>query len=60
VPESAPTHFLATPLGKSREDLSDQPSMVSLKDSSDIFTSNIIEPTWKTLPTEEQLEFEEH
>jgi protease II len=34
--------------------------MVGSKDSSDISTSNIIEPTWETLSAEEQLEFEEH
>jgi hypothetical protein len=30
------------------------------KDSSDISPSNIIEPTWDTLPADEQLQFEEH
>jgi hypothetical protein len=34
--------------------------MGSSKDSSDVSTSNIIEPTWETLSAEEQLEFEEH
>jgi inactivated superfamily I helicase len=34
--------------------------MASLKDSSDVSTSNIIEPTWETLSTKEQIEFEEH
>jgi hypothetical protein len=34
--------------------------MVGSKDSSDVSTSNFIEPTWKTLPAEEQLQFEEH
>jgi hypothetical protein len=57
---STPTHFLATPLGNSREDLSDWPSMAGSKDSSDVSPSNIIEPTWETLPVKEQLEFEEH
>jgi hypothetical protein len=55
-----PTHFLETPLGKSRADLSDRPSMAGSKDSYDVSTSNIIEPTWETLSAEEQLEFEEH
>jgi hypothetical protein len=41
-------------------DLSDQSSLAGSKDSSDVSTSNIIEPTWETLPAEEQLEFEEH
>jgi hypothetical protein len=34
--------------------------MASSKDSSDVSPNNIIEPTWKTLSAEEQLEFEEH
>jgi hypothetical protein len=34
--------------------------MVVSKDSTDVSTSNIIEPTWETLSAEEQLEFEEH
>ena len=34
--------------------------MAGSKDSSDVSTSNIIEPTWETLSAEEQLEFEEH
>jgi hypothetical protein len=34
--------------------------MAGSKDSSDVSTSNNIEPTWETLPAEEQLEFEEH
>jgi hypothetical protein len=29
------------------------------KDSSEVSPSNIIEPTWKTLPADEQLQFEE-
>jgi hypothetical protein len=33
--------------------------MAGSKDSSEVSTSNIIKPTWKTLPTEEQLLFEE-
>jgi hypothetical protein len=33
--------------------------MASSRDSSDISPSNIIEPTWETLPAEEQLLFEE-
>jgi hypothetical protein len=48
------------PLGKSREDLSDHPSMVGSKDSFDISPSNIIEPTMETLSAEDQQEFEEH
>jgi hypothetical protein len=46
--------------GDMRTDLSDQPSMVGSKDSSDISIDNIIEPTWETLPANEQLQFEEH
>jgi hypothetical protein len=34
--------------------------MAGSRDSSDISTSNIIEPTWDTLPADEQLQFEEH
>jgi hypothetical protein len=34
--------------------------MAGSKYSSYISPSNIIEPTWETLPAEEQLEFEEH
>jgi hypothetical protein len=33
--------------------------MVGSKGSSEVFTSNIIKPTWETLPAEEQLLFEE-
>jgi hypothetical protein len=33
--------------------------MAGSKDSSNVSTSNIIKPTWKTLPAEEQLLFEE-
>jgi hypothetical protein len=33
--------------------------MAGSRDSSDISPSNIIEPTWETLPAEEQLLFEE-
>jgi hypothetical protein len=42
---STPTHFLATPLKTSREDLSDRPSMAGSKDSSDVSPNNIIEHT---------------
>ena len=34
--------------------------MIGSKDSSDVSTSNINEPTWETLLAEEQLQFEEH
>jgi hypothetical protein len=34
--------------------------MAGSKDSSEVSTSNIIEPTWETLPADEQLQFEEH
>jgi hypothetical protein len=34
--------------------------MASSRDSSDISRSNITEPTWETLPADEQLQFEEH
>jgi hypothetical protein len=33
--------------------------MAGSKDSSEVSTSNIITPTWETLPAEEQLLFEE-
>jgi hypothetical protein len=55
-----PTYFLATPLRKTHIDLSNRPSMAGSKDSSEVSTSNIIEPTWETLPADEQLQFEEH
>jgi hypothetical protein len=54
------TYFLATPLGKTNIDTSNRPSMAGSRDSSDISLSNIIEPTWETLPADEQLQFEEH
>jgi hypothetical protein len=57
---STPTHFLTTPLGTSREELSDGPSMHGSKDSSDVSPSNIIELTMETLSVEDQQEFEEH
>jgi hypothetical protein len=34
--------------------------MVGSRDSSDVSPSNIMKPTWETLPTDEQLQFEEH
>jgi hypothetical protein len=34
--------------------------MAGSRDSSDISPNNIIEPTWETLPADEQLQFEEH
>jgi hypothetical protein len=34
--------------------------MADSRDSFDISPSNIIEPTWETLPADEQLQFEEH
>jgi hypothetical protein len=34
--------------------------MVGSRDTSDVSPSNIIEPTWETLPAEEQLHFEKH
>jgi hypothetical protein len=34
--------------------------MAGSRDSSEVSPSNIIEPTWETLPTDEQLQFEEH
>jgi hypothetical protein len=54
------TYFLATPLEKTNIDSSNRPSMAGSRDSSDISPSNIIEPTWETLPADEQLQFEEH
>jgi hypothetical protein len=50
---------LATLLGTTHIDLSNRPSMTGSKDSSEVSTSNIITPTWETLPAEEQLLFEE-
>jgi hypothetical protein len=34
--------------------------MTGSRDGSDIFPNNIIEPTWETLPADEQFQFEEH
>jgi hypothetical protein len=34
--------------------------MAGSRDNSDVSPNNIIEPTWETLPAEEQLQFEEH
>jgi hypothetical protein len=34
--------------------------MASSRDSSEVSPGNIIEPTWETLSTDEQLQFEEH
>jgi hypothetical protein len=34
--------------------------MVGSMDSSNFSPSNIIEPTWETLPADKQLQFEEH
>jgi hypothetical protein len=34
--------------------------MAGSRDSSEVSPSNIIEPTWETLPANEQLQFEEH
>jgi hypothetical protein len=34
--------------------------MVGSRDNSNVSPSNIIEPTWETLPADEQLQFEEH
>jgi hypothetical protein len=34
--------------------------MAGSRDSSEVFPNNIIEPTWKTLSADEQLQFEEH
>jgi hypothetical protein len=58
--KKASTYFLATPLGKTYLDLSNRSSMAGSRDSSEVSPSNIIEPTWETLPADEQLQFEEH
>jgi hypothetical protein len=52
--------LLATLLGKTHINPSDRPSMAGSRDSSDVFPNNIIEPTWETLPANEQLQFVEH
>jgi hypothetical protein len=52
--------LLATPLGTTYLDLSNRPSMVGSRDSSEVSPSNIIEPTWETLPADDQLQFKEH
>jgi hypothetical protein len=59
-PKKVSTYFLATPLGITRLDPSNRPSMVGSRDSSEVSSSNIIELTWETLPADEQLQFEEH
>jgi hypothetical protein len=59
-PKKASTYFLATPLGTTHLDLSNRPSMAGSRDSSEVSPGNIIEPTWETLPADEQLQFEEH
>jgi hypothetical protein len=51
---------LATTLGTSHIDLSDRSSKAGSRDNFDVSPSNIIEPTWETLPAQEQLQFEEH
>jgi hypothetical protein len=59
-PKKVSTYFLATPLGTTNIDSSNLPLMAGSRDSSDISPSNNIEPTWETLPADEQLQFEEH
>jgi hypothetical protein len=59
-PKKVSTYFLATPLGNTRLDPSNRSSMAGSRDSSEVSPSNIIEPTWETLPADEQLQFEEH
>jgi hypothetical protein len=44
-PKKVSIYFLATPLGTTHLDLSKQPSMASSRDSSEVSSSNIIEPT---------------
>jgi hypothetical protein len=34
--------------------------MTGSRDNSDVSPNNIIEPTWETLPAEEQLQFKKH
>jgi hypothetical protein len=46
--------------GIARIDPSNCPSLASSRDNSNISRNNIIEPTWETLPADEQLQFEEH
>jgi hypothetical protein len=59
-PKKVSTYFLATPLGTTHLDSSNRPSMAGSRDSSEVSPNNIIEPTWETLPADEQLQFEEH
>jgi hypothetical protein len=60
APEKGTNILLATPLGTTYI----RPIKSALngrsRDSSEVFPSNIIEPTWETLPADEQLQFEEH
>jgi hypothetical protein len=60
APQKGTNTLLATPLGKAHKDSSNRPSIAGSRDSSDISPNNIIEPTWETLPADEQLQFEEH
>jgi hypothetical protein len=53
-------HFWRLRWGPAHIDPLDRPSMVGSRDNSEVSPSNIIEPTWETLPTDEQLQFEEH
>jgi hypothetical protein len=46
--------------GTTHIDPSDRPSMAGSRNNSEVSPSNIIEPTWKTLSADEQLQFEEH
>jgi hypothetical protein len=59
-PKKVSTYFFATPLGTTHLDSSNRPSMAGSRDSSEVSPNNIIEPTWETLPADEQLQFEEH
>jgi hypothetical protein len=54
------TYFLATPLGTTHLDPSNQPSIAGSRDSSEVSPSNIIDPTWEILSVDEHLQFEEH
>jgi hypothetical protein len=60
APEKGVNILLATPLGTAHIDPSNRPSKANSRDSSEVSPNNIIEPTWETLPADEQLQFEEH
>jgi hypothetical protein len=60
APEKGANTLFGDSAGDNTYRLIKSPSMAGSRDNSDIFLSNIIEPTWETLLADEQLQFEEH